>query len=119
MECLVKYGDVPQERVDEVSAALDSIWKIAGGLLDSPAFERTRNALATPSPTLALGEDARDAARYRFLRTPGNATVYAKDLANWNREPHLPKGTYGYFRYNTPEQLDAAIDVALAQVLPR
>lgn len=50
--------------------------------------------------------DARDAARYRFLRQAGNAIVYAKDRHAWG------KNASGHVRYDTPEQLDAAVDVA-------
>lgn len=49
---------------------------------------------------------ARDAARYRFLRQPGNAIVYAKDRDAWGRNAS------GHVRYDTAEQLDAAVDAA-------
>lgn len=51
-------------------------------------------------------DDARDAARYRFLRQPNHAIVYARDPNAWGHN------TPGHIRYNTPEQLDAAIDAA-------
>lgn len=52
----------------------------------------------------------RDAERYRFLRQPGNAIVYAKDRNAWGDAAHPAAG---HVRYDTPEQLDAAIDVAI------
>lgn len=51
--------------------------------------------------------DARDAARYRFLRQPGNAIVYAKDRNAWG------DNISGHVRWDTAEQLDAAVDAAL------
>ncbi len=36
VNALIKHGDVSQERVDEVAAALDSIWGIAADLIDGP-----------------------------------------------------------------------------------
>lgn len=53
--------------------------------------------------------DVEDAARYRFLREPGNAIVYAKDRNAWGDAAHPAAG---HVRYDTPEQLDAAIDTA-------
>lgn len=50
-----------------------------------------------------------DAERYRWLRKPYNAIVYALDPINWNKAPHSNKTHY---RYETPEILDAAIDAA-------
>ncbi len=47
-----------------------------------------------------------DAARYRYLRQPGNAIVYAKDRNAWGQNAS------GHVRYDTAEQLDAAIDAA-------
>lgn len=49
---------------------------------------------------------ARDAERYRFLRQPGNAIVYAKDRNAWG------DNVSGHVAYKTAEELDAAIDVA-------
>ncbi len=49
-----------------------------------------------------------DAWRYQFLRQPGNAIVYAKNRNAWG------EGASGHVRYDTPEQLDAAIDAARA-----
>ena len=54
----------------------------------------------------------RDAARYRFLRQPGNAIVYAKDRNAWG------EGASGHIRYQTAEQLDAAVDAAKAVAPP-
>lgn len=47
------------------------------------------------------------AERYRFLREPGNAIVYAKDPNAWG------SGQSGHVRYDTAEQLDTAIDAAI------
>jgi len=47
-----------------------------------------------------------DGARYRFLREPGNAIVYAKDRDAWGQNAS------GHVRYDTAEQLDAAVDAA-------
>lgn len=77
---------------------------------------RIEYAYTTP-PSLG-GEDRalrEDAERYRFLREPGNAIVYAKDLTNWNQVPYLPaNGSFGLFKYDSPEKLDAGIDDARA-----
>jgi hypothetical protein len=54
----------------------------------------------------------RDAERYRFLRIPGRAIVYAKDRDAWG------SGQSGHVRYDAPEQLDAAVDAALQKVTP-
>jgi hypothetical protein len=51
--------------------------------------------------------DARDAARYRFLRQPGNAIVYARNRNAWGQNAS------GHVRYDTAEQLDAAVDAAI------
>lgn len=59
--------------------------------------------ITTPFET---NDIARDAARYRFLRQPGNAIVYAKDRDAWGRNAS------GHVRYDTAEQLDAAVDAA-------
>lgn len=55
-------------------------------------------------------EVQRDAERYRFLRQPGNAIVYAKDRNAWGDAAHP---VAGHVRYDTAEQLDAAVDVAI------
>jgi hypothetical protein len=60
----------------------------------------------------ALGDDARDSARYRFLRQPGNAIVYAQDRNAWGQNAS------GHVRYDLAEQLDAAVDAAMAKSLP-
>jgi hypothetical protein len=57
--------------------------------------------LASPVET---SRDAEDAARYRFLRQPGNAIVYAQDRDAWG------EGASGYVKWDTPEKLDAAVD---------
>lgn len=54
--------------------------------------------------------EARDAARYRFLRQPDNAIVYAKDRHAWGQN------VSGHVRWETPEQLDAAVDAARGAV---
>lgn len=59
--------------------------------------------------TDSVTEDAR---RYRFLREPGNAIVYAKDRNAWG------KNASGHVAYSTAEQLDAAIDAAIAAAHP-
>lgn len=57
-----------------------------------------------------LERESRDAERYRFIRQPGNAIVYAKDRSAWGN------GASGHVRYDTAEQLDAAVDAARAPV---
>jgi hypothetical protein len=53
-------------------------------------------------------EQEQDAERYRFLRKPGNVIVYAKvPSPGWGNDGHA------HVRYDTPEQLDAAIDGAI------
>lgn len=69
-----------------------------------PVGSADRAAEKAPEPS----GDAEDAARYRFLRQPGNAIVYAKDRDAWGDDAS------GHVRYDTPEQLDAAIDRARA-----
>lgn len=64
------------------------------------------------TPVETVGDDARDAARYRFLREPGNAIVYAKDRNAWG------KNASGHVRWDTAEQLDAAVDAARGAVEP-
>lgn len=59
-----------------------------------------------PRGPVETNDIARDAARYRFLRQPGNAIVYAKDRDAWGRNAS------GHVRYDTAEQLDAAVDAA-------
>jgi len=54
--------------------------------------------------------DTEDAARYRFLRQPGNAIVYAADPNAWGHK------SPGHIRYNDPEALDTAVDTARAAV---
>lgn len=54
-----------------------------------------------------ISPDERDARRYRFLRQPGNAIVYAKDRHAWGQNAS------GHVRYDTAEQLDAAVDAAM------
>lgn len=56
--------------------------------------------------TTVQPSDALDAARYRFLRQPGNAIVYAKSPNAWG------EGASGHVRYDTPENLDDAVDKA-------
>jgi hypothetical protein len=52
--------------------------------------------------------DAIDAARYRFLRHLDNAIVYAKSICpGWGQDGKA------HIRYDTPEQLDEAIDIAI------
>lgn len=63
-------------------------------------------------PRETTRDDARDAARYRFLRQPGNAIVYAKDRNAWG------KNASGHVAYDTAEQLDAAVDAARGAVEP-
>jgi hypothetical protein len=58
--------------------------------------------------SVMLLQDAEDAKRYRFLREPNHAIVYARDPDAWGHN------TPGHIRYNTPEQLDAAIDAAIS-----
>jgi hypothetical protein len=60
----------------------------------------------TSQPVETSRDEARDAARYRFLRQPGNAIVYAKDRNAWGQNAS------GHVRYDTAEQLDAAVDAA-------
>lgn len=47
-----------------------------------------------------------DAERYRFLREPGNAIVYAQARHAWG------KNASGHVHYRTAEELDAAVDAA-------
>lgn len=54
-----------------------------------------------------LERERRDAARYRFLRQPGNAIVYAKDRNCWGA------GASGHVKYDTAAHLDAAVDAAM------
>jgi hypothetical protein len=54
-----------------------------------------------------VADDAPDALRYRYLRQPNHAIVYARDPHAWGRD------TPGHVRYDTPEQLDEAIDKAM------
>lgn len=49
-----------------------------------------------------------DADRYRYLRQPGNAIVYAKDANAWGMS------NPGHVRYDSPGMLDTAIDRALS-----
>lgn len=56
------------------------------------------------------GDDALCAARYRFLRQPDNAIVYAKHPDAWG------VGGSGHVRYRSPEELDAAIDAVRGTV---
>jgi hypothetical protein len=58
--------------------------------------------------TPETSRDADDAARYRFLREPGNAIVYAQARHAWG------KNASGHVHYRTPEELDAAVDAARA-----
>lgn len=76
--------------------------------LDLAARERTDELERALSGIPAVEtSEARDAARYRFLRQPGNAIVYAKDRNAWG------KNVSGHVRWETPEQLDAAVDAAM------
>jgi hypothetical protein len=78
----------------------------AQGSLAALRLEKHGAIRRTPDET----SDALDAARYRFMRQPGNAIVYAKDRDAWG------EGHSGHVRCSTPEQLDAAIDKARAAV---
>lgn len=65
---------------------------------------------AVTQPTQPPGEshqDARDAARYRFLRDPRNSIIYARDPNAWGY------GWEGHIRFEKPEHLDAAIDAVI------
>lgn len=64
----------------------------------------------TAAPVDGTSRDAEDAARYRFLREPGNAIVYAKHHDAWG------VGGSGHVRYREPAELDTAIDSARAAV---
>jgi hypothetical protein len=78
-------------------------------------FQKMQRMLEGSSARQLERENAelrRDAERYRFLRNPWHAIVYAKDHDAWG------SGQSGHVRYDTPEQLDAAIDVALQKVTP-
>lgn len=66
----------------------------------------TAGVQSAEEPRETSRDDARDAARYRFLRHPGNAIVYAKDRSAWGRNAS------GHVRYDIAEQLDAAVDAA-------
>lgn len=53
-----------------------------------------------------------DAERYRYLRQPNNCILYARDPHAWGKD------SPGHVAWKTPEQLDAAIDAALAKASP-
>lgn len=55
----------------------------------------------------------RDAERYRFLRQPGNAIVYARDRDAWG------DNVSGHVKWDTSEQLDAAIDKAIGAAVTK
>lgn len=105
-------------------AGLPAKWRAEAEVLDksfSPgsaiiAAERRARAdeleAALASP--AVGVDAKNAARYRFLRQPGNAIVYAMHPEAWGM---CSPPRSGHVRYETPEQLDAAIDEAMFAAL--
>lgn len=65
------------------------------GALEHPAFRRSIET-----------SEALDAERYRFLRQPGNAIVYARGPNVWG------EGQSGHVKWDTPEALDAAVDAA-------
>lgn len=56
-----------------------------------------------------LAEREVDAERYRYLRIPGNAIVYAARPDAWQGCAHPAAG---HVRYKTSDELDAAIDSA-------
>lgn len=78
------------------------------------AWGKMRSILKATEPKAVVAsqsKDAEDASRYRFLRVPNNAIVYAARKDAWGSHSHP---SAGHVRYDTPEQLDIAIDAAIA-----
>lgn len=102
-----------KEQLTELRLALGLLGDVIGtGITDativelvSEAREKLENVvhqLMTSGET--TDADARDAARYRWMREPQNLIVYAKSRNAWGT------GGSGHIRYDTAELLDAAID---------
>lgn len=109
-------GDEPGWREREValtSKELATLIRRVNARIPEHVTPSTRIVIH-PSEWLTLVEvatgnetcDALDAERYRFLRQPGNAIVYARGPNVWG------EGHSGHVKWDTPEALDAAVDAA-------
>lgn len=96
------FEDLPEYVVAALNAGISALVPVV--------IPPTEAALKYLETIAAL---TRDAERYRFLRQPGNAIVYAKDRNAWG------EGASGHVKYKTPEELDAAIDAAIGASPPR
>lgn len=115
------YGSSPTSRahLSELESALsgDSSapetprCNCAEGECHGPDVAQAYGHLCKAECPVETSPDARDAARYRFLRQPGNAIVYAKDRNAWGHN------AAGHVRYDTAEQLDQAVDAAMGSVV--
>ena len=114
-ELLRKLGECAvlmhgQDGWEEPMRAIVAEW--AAGRIFTERDVGAMVAAAIAAKVARSQQDAHDAMRYRFLRKPDNAIVYAKDPNAWGA------GTSGLVRYDTPEQLDAAVDTAMAAASP-
>lgn len=97
-----------QQERDNWEEAFKNVSAVASELSQPPVVTPPAEAARKYMETIAAL--TRDAERYRFLRHPDNAIVYSKDRNAWGA------GASGHVRYDTPEQLDAAVDTARAAV---
>lgn len=75
--------------------------------LEGQRLLKIPDALRDPQTVLLEKREPLDARRYRFIREPGNAIVYAKDRHAWGDK------VGGHVAYSRAEELDAAIDAAI------
>lgn len=106
--------------IDKCVSKLNKYWMEGRGctrdLLEIRAY--IAGQFSAPQPQAAQSEDSRDAARYRWLRNPDQDVGLVLDKrTEWVPPDDAVPGVGGYwmYEYRAGEELDAAIDAALAQ----